>query len=82
MGLVAAKCTQCGADIEVDASKEAGICRYCGTAFITEKAINNYNAYVTNHNNFAGANITIQGGSELEELIDRKSTRLNSSHIH
>ncbi len=71
MGLVAAKCTQCGADIEVDASKEAGICRYCGTAFITEKAINNYNAYVTNHNNFAGANITIQGGSELEELIER-----------
>lgn len=42
MGLVAAKCTQCGANIEVDASKEAGICKYCGTAFITEKAINNY----------------------------------------
>lgn len=43
MGLVAAKCTQCGANIEVDDTKEAGICKYCGTAFITEKAINNYN---------------------------------------
>lgn len=42
MGLVAAKCTQCGANIEIDDSKEAGICKYCGTAFITEKAINNY----------------------------------------
>ena len=42
MGLIAAKCTQCGANIEVDDSKEAGICKYCGTAFITEKAINNY----------------------------------------
>ncbi len=47
MALVAAKCTQCGANIEIDASKEAGICKYCGTAFITEKAINNYN--ITNN---------------------------------
>ena len=49
MGLVAAKCTQCGANIEVDETKEAGICKYCGTAFITEKAITNYNTYVTNN---------------------------------
>ena len=37
MSLVAAICTQCGAQIEVDDSKEAGICKHCGTAFITEK---------------------------------------------
>lgn len=47
MGLIAAKCTNCGAKIEVDESKEAGICPHCGTAFITEKVINNYN--VTNN---------------------------------
>lgn len=47
MGFVAAKCTQCGAKIEVDDTKEAGICKYCGTAFITEKAINLFE--VTNH---------------------------------
>ena len=51
MPLVAAKCTQCGAAIEVDNTKEAGICKYCGTAFITEKAINNYINYVTNNTN-------------------------------
>lgn len=62
MPLVAAKCTQCGANIEVDDSKEAGICKYCGTAFITEKAIINYNTYITNNNIFAGANINIVGG--------------------
>lgn len=60
MPLVAAKCTQCGANIEVDDTKEAGICKYCGTAFITEKAINNYITYITNNNNFAGANVVIQ----------------------
>ena len=41
MALIPAKCTQCGANIEVDDTHEAGICKYCGTAFITEKAINN-----------------------------------------
>lgn len=39
MGLVVAKCTQCGANIEVDDSREAGICKYCGIAFITEKRL-------------------------------------------
>lgn len=55
MPLVAAKCTQCGANIEVDATREAGICPHCGTAYITEKAVNNYhtniNATVTQTTN-------------------------------
>ena len=40
-------CTQCGGLIEVDETKEAGICASCGTAFITEKVISNY---ITNNN--------------------------------
>ena len=47
MGLVAAKCPECGANINVDESKDAGICEFCGTAFVTEKAINNYNTVIT-----------------------------------
>lgn len=75
MPLVPAKCTQCGANIEIDDTKEAGICKYCGTAFITQKAITNYNTYVTNNNNFAGAYVTIQGDSEnIEKLIKRATT--------
>ena len=57
MGLVAAKCTQCGANIEVDASKDAGICSFCGTAFVTEKAINNY--IVNNTFNIQNAELII-----------------------
>lgn len=68
MPLVPAKCPQCGANIEIDDSKDAGICKYCGTAFITEKAINNYNTYVTNNNNFAGANINVMAGN-IDNLI-------------
>lgn len=79
MALIPAKCTECGANIEVDALKEAGICKYCGTAFITEKAINNYNTYITNNNNFAGANINVVGGdvSNLLELA-RNALEINN----
>ncbi|MBR0157700.1 MAG: leucine-rich repeat domain-containing protein [Clostridia bacterium] len=43
MTLVPAKCTNCGAILNVDNSREAFICRYCGSPFIIEKAISNYN---------------------------------------
>ena len=63
MALVPAKCTQCGGTIEVDDTKEAGICTHCGTAFITEKAINNY---TTNYN--ITNNITkIINGKEVDD---------------
>ena len=42
MPLIAAKCTSCGANLEVDSTTDASICQFCGTAFIVEKAINNY----------------------------------------
>lgn len=79
MPLVAAKCTECGANIEIDDTKEAGICKYCGTAFITEKAITNYNTYITNNNNFAGANINVVGG-DIENLLElaRNSLGINN----
>lgn len=79
MGLVAAKCPQCGANINVDEEKDAGICEYCGTAFITEKAINNYNTYVTN--NYAGANINITGGNmdNLLKMAENATEATNGS---
>ena len=63
MGLVAAKCTQCGANIEVDDSREAGICPHCGTPFITEKTINNYNT------NFNISNATITVNHNIDKSV-------------
>ena len=73
MGLVAAKCTQCGANIEVDASKEAGVCSHCGTAFITEKVINNYTIHNHNtvNNNIAHATINVKKGDDIDECVKR-----------
>ena len=73
MGLVAAKCTQCGANIEVDASKEAGVCSHCGTAFITEKVINNYTIHNHNtvNNNIANATINVKNGDDIGDYMRR-----------
>lgn len=35
----AGKCPNCGANILVDEVKDAGVCEFCGTPFVTEKAI-------------------------------------------
>lgn len=77
MSLKPAICTQCGGQIEVDDSKEAGICQFCGTAFITEKVINQY----VTQNNFAGATINIQGGVDDENLyiLARRAVQQNNT---
>ncbi len=73
MALVPAKCTQCGANIEVDETKDAGICQYCGTAFITEKAINNYNIntkdIIINSNNVNVSQVDIEASIEAAKKL-------------
>lgn len=61
MTFIPAKCTQCNANIEVDNSKEAALCPYCGAAFITEKAIVNYNTTTTNNTTINAENVNIIG---------------------
>ena len=46
-----AKCTNCGANIEVDEQKEKGICKYCNAEYVTEKAIQNVGVSATNNAN-------------------------------
>lgn len=66
MSLTPAICTQCGAKIEVDNSKDAAICEYCGTPFIVEKAINNYN---TNYTTTVIADSVMIVGQESADMI-------------
>lgn len=44
-----AKCTNCGANIEVDENSDAGVCKYCKSAYVTEKAIEMYNSSIANN---------------------------------
>ena len=59
MPLVEAKCTNCGAALSVDPAKDAAVCPYCGSAFIVDKAVTNYettNNISANVMNVYGAN--------------------------
>ena len=44
-----AKCPNCGANITVDETKDANICEYCNSPFVTEKAIVQTNNTTTNN---------------------------------
>lgn len=43
MGLINLKCTNCGAVLQGESSKDAMVCPHCNSAFVVEKAITNYN---------------------------------------
>ena len=47
MPLINAKCTNCGGVLQVEQGKDAMVCPFCGSAFIVEKAVQNFN--VTNN---------------------------------
>lgn len=59
--LVPAKCTSCGGQLTVDPSQQAAVCPYCGSAFIVDKAINNYNVTMNGNISVGGATINVQG---------------------
>ena len=71
MAFIAARCSQCGAEIKVDDTQEKGVCEYCGTEFMTEKVVNSYNTYVTN--NYDGANINVLSG-KAENFLEMART--------
>lgn len=77
MPLVPAICTQCGAILEVDPNREAAICKYCDTPFITEKAINNYNTtYVTNIGHLHADVVHINDDSSRDSRVKSGETFL------
>ena len=69
MPLVNAKCTNCGANLEVDNTKDAAICPYCGSAYIVEKAINNYNITNNTTNNINAEVVNVYGGNSGDFVI-------------
>ena len=77
MAMVAAKCTECGAAIEIDNTKKAGICSHCGTAFVTQDAINNYNySTVNNITNNITKIVNGKDSDDAEDFFNRGLTNL------
>lgn len=65
MRFVDAKCPNCGAVLKVDESKEAAICEHCGSAFIIEKAIQQFNITNIINNNITAHTVNIYTESDF-----------------
>lgn len=77
MPLVPALCTQCGAKMEIDSSKDAAICPFCNTPFVTEKAINNYNTTnVTNIGNLHADVVNVSDDQSRDNRVRSGETFL------
>jgi len=66
MALTEAKCTNCSAALTVDAAQDAAVCKFCGAAFIVEKAI----AYHTNHIKADVINVFNSDSFNADKLAD------------
>lgn len=72
MSLANAMCTNCGAPLKVDNTKDALICDFCGSAFIVEKAINKFE----NKFKISNSTVNIYNGIEKEfEIVASKLIR-------
>lgn len=75
MPLVPAICTQCGANLTVDASKDAAVCPFCQTAFVTEKAITVYNnTYHSHIENLHAGVVNISDSFSRDEAVKAGDT--------
>lgn len=84
MSFVAAKCTSCGAPIQVDDTLKHGVCPYCKTEFVTQDVIqnitiNNTTNLTNNTTNNIQSAVFYQGGDAIETLYERFQAYLKLS---
>ena len=63
--LVPGTCTNCGASLQVDPSLQAAICPACGTPYIVQQAINNFN--ISSSGNITIGNAVINASITKDE---------------
>ncbi len=59
--IVPATCSQCGGTVEVDPNSTEARCPFCGTTFVVDKAINNYNIQHASIGHADNVNIDMTG---------------------
>ncbi len=77
MRFVPATCTKCGAALDVDPSQDAAVCPYCDTAFIVEKAINNYNIEHANIEHVD--NVTVDMKGSVDSVLNFAAEQMKES---
>ncbi len=74
--MVPASCTQCGGTVEVDAQSDKAVCPFCGTSFIVDRAINNYNVEHATIEHADNVNIDMSGS--VKTVLDFVGDQMNA----
>ena len=73
--IVPATCSQCGGTVEVDPNASEAKCPFCGTTFVVEKAINNYNISHATIDHADNVNIDMSGS--VKSVLDFVGTQMS-----
>ncbi len=75
--IVPASCTQCGGTVEVDPQTQSAVCPFCGSTFIVEKAVNNYNVQHATIEHADNVNIDMTGS--VKTVLDFVGDQMKES---
>lgn len=75
--IVPATCSQCGGTVEVDPTTTEAKCPFCGTTFIVDKAITNYNIQYASIEHVDNVNIDLNGS--VTSVLDFVGKQMNES---
>lgn len=74
MAIVPAKCTSCGGTLKVRAEDKTAICPFCGTEYLVQEAIEQYN--ITNVYNIEKASLTLDHRKLFNDRIEAAEKQL------
>lgn len=69
--LTPAKCTNCGANLQVDATQVTALCPFCNSAYVVQQAINNFNVNLNGNINVGQAVINVSSQGDINNLLIR-----------
>lgn len=76
MAIVPAKCTSCGGTLKVKSEDKTAICPFCGTEYLVQEAIEQYN--ITNVYNIEQASLTFDHRKLFNDRIDSAEKQLRT----
>ena len=78
MAIVPTKCTSCGGTLKTRAEDKTAICPYCGTEYLVQEAIEQYN--ITNVYNIEQANLTLDHRKLFNDRLEAAEKQLKFLH--
>jgi DNA-directed RNA polymerase subunit RPC12/RpoP len=73
MPLVAAKCTNCGGELQLDDSLKTGFCMFCGSRILVQEAIELKKVQVE-------GKVSVEGLATVENLLIRGNQSLEAKN--